>query len=281
MSGKVVNNGEMVFWDDIIIIEEELSKPLRLSGEIPIFSRDQLQIFYNGKIYVPKKSDDVPSDGKDIIKIYATTYLLKKIESPKKQEDAWVKKHAGLFDIIKKEFIERSVDGISISVGDKSVLGHQISAELIEKLNQDFADGVSAGSKTPIAEDGSCFNTLEISQKSLVLDKKLYGLITPLEYFSRFETDFLSEFYAELQDVAGTKKPEELAKILEDNKESMNPKAFDFIKDKLWNGKRSFEIRINGQYLIPNYQSRTYDVIRDYTCRLEQKIKQSAATDFK
>ena len=103
MSGKVVNNGEMVFWDDIIIIEEELSKPLRLSGEIPIFSRDQLQIFYNGKIYVPKKSDDVPSDGKDIIKIYATTYLLKKIESPKKQEDAWVKKHAGLFDIIKKE----------------------------------------------------------------------------------------------------------------------------------------------------------------------------------
>lgn len=312
MSGKVVSGGEMVFLDDIIIFEEEIPLPFKLP-DVPIFSRDELTIFYKDQVYVvgdrdvigDVASNDLPdtvvdnivgddsdvtdvvdndTKANDMIKVYTQSFNLEKIGSPKNQESAWFTEHSALIAQIHRDFIERCVDGINIGSGADGVLGHQISAELLERIEQSYV-GLGKDNKKvveAINKNTSVFNTLPESKQSLILDGKVYNLMTVGEYLSGFEKAFEDEdLFTEIMRMCRTKTPREIAQELDANQDQIRPRALFFMRDKIWNGERSFEINIDGDYLVPQYVGGAQPVIDEYSSRLREKIKHDAVKAYR
>ena len=278
MSGKIVNDGEMVFLDDIVIFEDEISKPINIP-DVPIFSIDELMIFYKGQIFVAQNGDEKSGDR---IKVYTQTYKLGNIASPKKQESDWFKQHDALVAQIQKDFITRCVDGITLGSDVGGVLGNQISAELLERIKNTYAGNDKDKSKVfkAIKKNTDVFNTLPASKQSLVLDGKLYDLITVGEYLSGFKKAMEPEFFKTMFAYCQTHNPEEIAHELEANQDKMSPRAIFFIRDKIWNGDGSFEINIGGSYFVPQHVGEVQPVIDEYESRLIEKIKQDAAKAY-
>ena len=279
MSGKIVNDGEMVFLEDIVIFEEEIPKPFNLPG-MPVFSRDELTIFYRGQIYL---AQDLTATEGDIIKIYTQSYKLEKIASPQHQESAWFAEHATIIAQLQRDFITRCVDGIDMGSSLGGVLGHQVSAELVERIEQNYVGTDKDRIKIvqAIQEDSSLFNTLPANEHSLILDGKMYNLITIGEYLGGFEKAFEPGFFRTMVELGKTKNPEEIARELNANKDKMSPRAIFFIRDKIWNGEGSFEINIGGDYLVPQYVGEVQPVIDEYSSRLREKIKHDAAKIYR
>lgn len=279
MSGKIVNDGEMVFLDDITFFEEEISQPFNIP-DVPIFSRDELMLFYHGQVYV---TQDSTAEAGDRIKVYTQSYILKKTVSPKKQEMAWFTEHNALIAQLQKEFIGRCVGGINIDNGLEGVLGHQISAELLERIEQSYAGTDKDKLKVvqAINQNTSVFNTLPASRQSLALDGKVYALITVGEYLRGFEKAFEPDFFQKMVELSGTKSPKEIAQELNAHQDKLSPRALFFIRDKIWNGDRSFEINIDGDYLVPQFTGEVQPVITEYLSRLREKIKYDAAKAYK
>jgi len=279
MSGKIVNDSEMVFLDDIIFREDEIAQPFKIP-EAPIFSRDELTIFYKSQIYV---AQDKTAKAGDTIKVYTQSYNLKKMASPKKQESAWFTEHDILIAQYQKDFVERCVDGITIGNNINGVLGHQISVELSERIEQSYASTDKDKIKiiNAINKSSSVFNTLPESKQSLILDRKHYNLITIGEYLSGFERAFEPDFFDKMMDLSKTKSPEEIAQELNVNEDKMSPRALFFIRDTIWNGDKSFEINIEGDYLVPQHIGEVQPVIDKYSSRLREKIKHDAVKAYK
>lgn len=281
MSGKIVNDGEMVFLDDIVIFEEEILKPFNLP-RVPIFSNDELTIFYGGQIYL---AQELTATEGDRIKIYTQRYKLEKIASPQDQESAWFAEHATTISQLQKEFIARCVDGIDLGSSSSlgGVLGHQISAELVERIEQTYVSTDKDRTKIvqAIHGDSTMFNTLPANEHSLILDGKIYNLITIGEYVSGFEKAFEPDFFQTLMKFSKTKGPEEIARELNANTNKISSRAIFFIRDKIWNGEGSFEINIGGNYLVPQYVGEVQPVIDEYSSRLREKIKHDAVKIYK
>jgi len=283
---KVVAGDTMFFKDDIQIIDAELAVSLAIPSEIPIFSRDELQILYNGHIFVATK--DKTNDRE--IKIYTQTYGLKEIESPKEQEDKYFLDYKTLIDKLKSDFIDRTVNGISIiNSNSKDILPIQLSSELVERITNEYGSFTQAKKyhsppgKDVITKnnDGSIFNSyIHGYERVLLLDGKVYNLSTMPEYISIFQRSFEKEFYKEIQKKAYSATPEEVAKLLNNNSEKVHRKALPAVCNKIWHSNRSFKLLLDGIYWIPMYKEKVDNIIPVYEKLLERQIKIDAAKEY-
>ncbi len=278
---KVVPGGKIFFKDDIKILDTELTAPLNLP-QPPIVYRDELQIFYNGHIFT--LTNDLTPDLE--MKVY-TMYFGLKEESPKAQEEEYFSKNAAAISKAKSSFIEKVVSGITVDGEQlKGTLSAQISSELIKKITEHYFGLTSVRSAPPgkglitQISDNSIFSSLAGYERVLLLDQKVYNLLTIPEFISKFKKAMEENFYKELIDKSAKLEPEKVAEMLTNNKDRIVREVFPLVRNKIWNSDRSTKILLDGVYWIPDYNKSGIDNLRkDYGALIEKVIKTAAAEE--
>jgi hypothetical protein len=283
---KVIRGGNMFFEDDIKIIDSELDTSLNLPAP-PIFSKDELQILYNGHVYVSTKN----SSDAGRIKVYTAVLGLKETDSPKIQEDQYFSDNSILINKQKQDFIERVVNGIFDLSSDlaKTRAGSQLSQELEERITKVYANiilpnkqDVSGKGLVTKLEDGSVFNSeMQGCERVLVLDKKIYDLFTIPEYISIFKNSFETNFYKKLKEECQTLPPQEISEMILKNKDKVHRKVLPKVRNKIWHSDKSSELYLDETYWIPQFRSSYDDLVQEYQKLLEKKLKIDAARSIK
>jgi hypothetical protein len=288
MTQKVVQGDDMFFKDDIQIIDMEIATPLSMPSPIPILSRDEMQIFYNGHVFVATKKKTKDAQ----VKIYTQTFGLEEVDAPKKQEDKYFSDNQTLIDKLKADFIERSVNGVSVSDSTiKGILGPTISSELVEKITREYSSVTPSGKHhTPPGKglvtrnnDGSVFNThVKGCERLLILEEKAYSLSTLAEYISKFEKSFKPSFYLQVQKKCQSMNttPEEIAELLTKNADTIHRKALPMVRNKIWFSKRSFKLHLDDNYWVPEFEGKTDKLRSIYEKLLERQVKIDAAKAY-
>ena len=282
---KVIRSGGMFFEDDVKIIDAELDCPVSVPELIPIFSRDELQILYNGHVYVVSKN---LSDDKKI-KVYTCTFGLEEIETPKTQEDQYFSANASSIDKINSDFIQRVVNGIDISSNVRTKAASQLGKELVDRITSVYEKITKPHSLVNVGkgliakvDDGSIFNMdMKGCERVLLLDKKLYELITLPEYLSVFQSSITPDFYKELQKACEKSTPEEISKMMTNNKDKVHRKVLPMARNKIWHSDKSSELYLDGTYFLPQYKKGYNELVETYKKLLERKIKIEAARSIK
>jgi len=292
---KVVRPGTMFFEDDIKIIDAELDSPLSLSGPMPIFSRDEVQLLYKGHIFVAT-GEALDNNGgtklpEDYLKSYTLVFGVREIENPKVQEDAYFLKYHDQIEKVKEGFIERVVNGLSEldASGSSRTKSSQIGQELADRIIQRYAT-LPKQPQQPLVDsgligkldDGSVFNS-EVTgcERVLLLDRKVYELFTMQEYVAIFENSFDATFYQVLLNKCKTATPEEISQILTENRKKVHRKVFPRVRNKIWHSERSGKLYLDGTFWLPVYRGKVEDVDGYYKKMLERKIKIDAARGIK
>ncbi|VVB78016.1 Uncharacterised protein [uncultured archaeon] len=283
---KVIRGGNMFFEDDIKIIDAEIDSSLNIP-EPPVFSRDCLQIIYNGHIFVASKN---PVQDKRI-KVYTRVFGLDEIESPKIQEDRYFSENLDKITKVKQDFIERVVNGITDlgSTGAKVRASNQLGQELIERINKVYEKMIKPNAQSIVGkglvtklDDGSIFNSeMQGSERILVLDKKVYDLLTIPEYISIFEGSFDPDFYKKIQKLSGNASPKDISDMITANKDKVHRKALPMVRNKIYHSERSAELFLDDLYWIPRYRETTNTLEKTYQKLIEKNIKVEAARSIK
>jgi hypothetical protein len=275
-----------VFEDDIKIIDAELEAPLNIAMP-PVFTRDEAQIFYRGHVFLLS-----PKVGDNHIKVYTETFGLEETDCPKMQEDAYFAGNKAAFDRLKQDFAERVLNGVSY-LGGKFVSSGKISpllgSELVKRIEATYsklakpAKQADAG-KGLIAKlnDGSVFGSEMIGcERVLVMDKKIYDLLSLQEYIKIFESAIDSKYYKELNELAASATPEEIAKNITDHKDKIHRKVVPKVRNNIWHSNRSAKLFLDGAYWIPQFRASYADSVALYKSLLEKKLKIDAAKEIK
>ena len=284
---KVVKGGQIFFKDDIQIIDTEIAAPLNLPNEIPIFSRDELQVFYNGHIFVATE-EETPNA---LVKTYKRTYGLEEIELPKKQEDRYFSDNSSLIDKLKQDFIEKAMTGIEFVNGtQKGILNSHISSALVKKIIEEYESITKNMQYNPppgkgtITEndDNSLFNSyIGGFERVLLVDSKIYSLLTMVEYISMFKKSFEKSLYKKIQNMALGSTPEKISNILTENSDKVHRKVLPAVRNRIWHSDRSFKLLLDGVYWVPVFNKIKLDsIVSDYKSLLERKIKLDSATEY-
>lgn len=281
MGKKVVQGGELLFKEDIKIDEEVVRMQLSIPSKIPIFSADEMQVFYNGHIFTLTKNSSKDA----MIKVYTIEYGLNEEKSPKLQEDEYFKTNTTEVSKVKEEFLKKAVIGMPDSCSDKS-LEKQACSTLVEKINHAY-DLTEHPHKAPPGKglipklyDDSIFNTyVGDFERAVLLDGKVYRLETIQEYLSMFQKAIEPKFYKELEKKSALMTPEEVFKELTDNRHKVHPWGFPFIRNKIWYNEKSFKIFLDGIYWIPKFVNTSKNAEERYRSAIEMKIKTDAAEE--
>lgn len=284
---KVIQpTGGAVFEDDIKIIDAELALPLNIPAP-PIFSRDEAQVLYGGHVFLLS-----PKVGDNYIKVYTETFGLEETDCPKMQEDSYFAGNKAAFDKLKQDFAERVLNGVSY-FGGKFVssgrLSPLLSSELIKRIEEGYSK-LTKPAKQPdsgnglIAKlnDGSVFCSEMIGcERVLVMDNKIYDLLSLQEYIKIFETAIDSKYYKELNEFAISATPEEIAKNITEHKDKIHRKVVPKVRNNIWHSNRSAKLFLDGAYWIPQFRADYSGSAALYKSLLEKKLKIDAAKEIK
>jgi hypothetical protein len=283
---KVIRPGKMFFEDDVKIVDSEIDCGMKLPA-VPVFSREEMQIIYNGHVFL--LSRDKSDAGS--MRVYTVDFGLTEGETPKAQEDKYFSDNAALFDKLKLDFLERAVNGVSIPLDGTATtrMLSQVGKELADRVAKAYEGVVKSAKQTPAGKglisklnDGSVFNSeMQGCERVLLLDGRAYDLMTIAEYVETFRKSIEPGFYKDLQEACKDKSPEEVSKLLTDNKAKVHRKALNLVRNKIWHSDRSSKLFLDGGYWIPRYRDKAEGLAMAYQKLLEKKLKIEAGGSIK
>jgi hypothetical protein len=286
-TGTIVEFSDMFFEDDFKIDTSKISNTISIPVSLPVLSIDELTILYMGKIYFAY--DDIKPEDKNHIKIYTKTLALRDGGSTKKYEEEYFKNNAALIDKLKKDFMNKVVipdsnipasvaANIAKSIGEelkRKILAHYDPIiKSLEKSLTEFPEH-KKGSLTMLKDDSLLNKYFTLSRRSLILEDRVYTLLTFKEYLVKFEESIEPKFYESTTKLLESKNltPEEFTKYLDDNSDNIHPKAFPRIKNKIRHSDRSSRLFLDGIYWIPEYYGNISAIVDSYKSMIEMKIK--------
>ncbi len=284
---KVVSCDDMFFKDDIKVIDAEVARPFNLPP-LPIVSRDEFQVLYNGHIFVPVRENKPDA----LVKVYTRVYGLAEIESPKEQEDRYFSENKELIDKLKSDFIRRSIAGTDALENGSAVarsLQTAVCRGFAEKINNAYStidekvrQPVPGKGMIPELDDGSVFNSyMNGCERIILVDARVYDLQTIPEYIATFENAIEPAFYQRLQKETGSATPEEVYKLLTENANKVGErKILTYMRDKIWCTERSFKLLLDGIYWIATYRDSADTLCSHYRMLIERKIKTEAVNEL-
>jgi hypothetical protein len=276
---KVVQGNGILFKEDIKIIDEELVKPLVLPQFNALYE-DKPLILYKGHAFSISNlslnsNSGSCSNNESYIKIYTTSQELQEIDSVKKQEQKYLSDNSAEFEKVKKEFIERAVEGISV---DNPTYNQQISAEVLDKISKGYdfkklaLEKISKGSLDDLTEE-SVLGFVLGESRLMINDKKVYNLMTIPEYIAPFEKSMEKEFYQKLQNFCEKEDPEKIFEMITSNLTKMDQKAMPIFRNPIWHSPRSFKLYLDKNYWIPYYREKFETFAEKYQKAFELAIK--------
>lgn len=263
---KVVEGFDILFKDDFSIVDSEISRKLALPKPY-ILNPNEMLIIYDDSLF---KLSNTPSN-KDYMKFYRRTYGIMPSGSIKDQETKYFADNASKIDDLKKEFISNCVS-IPPSLKNKVPdLGKQIGKEIAKKIVKEYPKADST--------HNSIFSQLGCDD-IILLDEKLYQLITIPSFLSKYEKSFEPKFFKDLIKSSENSTPEEVSELISKNKENVNGLALAVIRDKIWCNDKSLKIFLDGKYLIPDYKGHSDKLSDSYMLMIERQVKLDATQDF-
>lgn len=282
MNNKIVKGDTIFFKDDIKINEEKIAESLNLA-EIPVLT-ENLTLFYKGNLFYPTKEKT-----EDYIKIYTEIYGLKKADSVKLQEEQFFTKNGALISKLQEEFLKDFITGLECLDDThpfKTKLAYSALSGIEEKIIEYYNEQIRQvepleGIEGKISEDKEgILNSLKGLERAMIIENKLYNLITIPEYMVHFKNAFKPKTYEIIEKEIGGKNPEETSSILEKNRENIHKKVFSSLKNKIWNSKRSSKILLDGIYWIPDFKGSIAEIKDNYQKLIEMHIKIEALRKY-
>jgi hypothetical protein len=254
---KVVEDFGILFKDDFSIVKSEISRRMNLPKSGLLFP-EELLIIYGGSVYGLSEKQT----GRDYMKVYTAIYGMQNLGQVKQFEEKYFSDNSQLILALQKEFIENCVDVPADLKPKMPQLGMQVGKELAKRIDEAYAG--------PVFDFGNI----------VLLDEKVYDLLTISQHLKNYENSFEPTFLGKLMKASETITPEEFAKMLEQNRDMMREEVFTVVRDKVWCNDRSGKIFLDGKYFVAEYKERKDALVDGYLKQLEKTIKLKAVESF-
>ncbi len=190
MDHRIVPGKKIIFKDDIEIDESAINQHFALPA-LPIFSAGEMQVIYNGHIFVAR--DSKVKDA--FVKVHTMTFSLEESLTPKEVEDNYLSTNSVEINRLKEDFIKNCIKFDNTNLSSLSGQVGKLLAEKVYKAcgkvpEKNYSSPPGKGNISKL-EDNSVFNShINNCERVLLLDNKVYFLETFPEYLSRFENYF-------------------------------------------------------------------------------------------
>ncbi len=270
MGKKVVEGGPVLFKEDLPIETSEIDKPLNIPN-IEI-ANDVFTIFYKDRLFILNRSAN-----EEYVKILNRKYGIQEIESPKQIEDKYFKNNFKEIENVQKEWINKIMPNVDLNNATNNY-GQQIKKVVKDKIEElcrvairppkkDIGKFISRKGETTV------FSGLEGYERIIILDNKIYDMLTVAEYISNFEKSIEPEFFKSIIKQCENKTPSEICKLISNSVDKIDKKTFHVMKGKIHFDDRTFELFLDGIYFIPEFICKTSETLRNYKVLIEKMIK--------
>jgi len=264
---KVVEGFDIFFKDDFSIVKSEIARRMELPTPY-ILDADELLIVYEDFLFVLSEEQC----DENYMKIYTEIYGIERKGSLNELEEEYFEVNSSKIESLKRKFIENCIDVPPYL--QKSI------PEVRGKIADDIAEEINKTYHEPQGKKSSIFSCLGYDP-ILIVDEKIYDLVTIPEFLQKFKRSFEPKFFKRLEEMSKNAKPEEVSRFLMRNKDKVHKDVLPVVRDKIWCNERSGEIFLNGKYFIPEYRERIGKLADAYMRMLERKVKLDAVAQFK
>lgn len=275
MAKKVVQGGPIRFKDDLPIAAAEVVKPLALPP-LELFP-DQLTLWFKARFFELERRP-----GEDQARIWNRPYGLREAEPAAAREARWASAHRAAIEAAQRGWLERVVGGAAEAPGGAGH-GAQLLHAVAEKVEELCAVALRpprrdiGGGRITRRADVSVLAGLQGYERVLIVDGKVYELLTLAEYLDRFEKAFDPTLLAELHEDCETRTPAEVCARMALSLDRVDKKTYGVIKGKVHYDERTFQLRLDGVFLIPEYLCPLPDLLATYRALWERRLKLAIA----
>ena len=273
MGKRVVEGGPIRFKEDLPIDAAEIAKPLAL----PPFSilPDRFTVWYKARFY-----ELGGAAGKAFARIWRREYGLREAEAAGAREERFFKSP----DVAKaqREWLGRVLPGADLS----KRLGPQVAQVVKEKIEELCAVAGRAPQRdvgrgtTRRSADASVLGEMHGHQRFLHVDGKIYDLLSLAEYLATFEKAFDPALFKSLQKECDAATPEDVVRTMAGSLDRMDKKTYGVIRGKVHYDDRTFELRLDGVYFIPEYLCAAAEFQKAYRVLAEKRLKVDAVKNL-
>ncbi len=273
MGKRVVEGGPIRFKEDLPIATSEIPKPLALAPFTIL--PDRLTVWYKGRFY-----ELGGATGKSFARVWRREYGLHEAEAAGAREARLFKSP----DVVRAqaEWLQRVLPGADLS----KRLGAQVVAVVKEKVEElcvvpgrppqrDVGRGTTRRSA-----DTSVLGEMHGYERILHLDGKIYELLSLAEYLAKFEKAMEPAFFKSLLKECESATPEAVCRRMGDSLDRLEKKTYGVIKGKVHYDDRTFELRLDGVYFIPEYSCAAAEFQSVYRAMMEKRLKVDALKDL-
>jgi len=246
-----------------------------------IFEMDVPLLLYKGRVFKLAESQKDES----YIKVFDSVLGFEEAGSHAAYEVDYFKNEGNISALneAKRNFIRSLLAG---TTREERKLFYGLGDHVLKKIEKHYSDLATKDRTMPYVGKGqirdpsrSMFSKLQSYERVLMLDEKLYDLLTMPEFLEKFRRSFEPSFFAELQRIAARSEPERVSAYLTSNVSRMNEKALPLVRNKIWHSKRSCKLFFDGVYFVPNFRGSSMFLLDRYKGLLESKVKSEAINE--
>ncbi len=264
----------MLFRDDLPIDRDEVGSPLGLPALD--LAAEPFTVLYQHRLLLLRRAG---ADHRAWI--WGHEYGLLEEGTAGQAEAAYRARHAAEIAAATAAWLGRVLPGVEPTAALQTW-----GEALVETLRQAIAAAypdqsrpprptVGQGTVLPRA-DGALLEQLQGFERVLLLDGKLYDLLTVPEYLARFERDVDPGLFTRLVEKAGQATPQEVAALMTSCRDLIRPAAFHALKGKLHHDRRTFALCLDGAYLVPEHAGAASQLLGAHNRLLERSLKTEA-----
>jgi hypothetical protein len=278
VSKRVVAGGPIQFRDDLPIVEAAIAEPLGLRAAGAAIDELLPQVF---SVWFKRRYFELASSGAASAsaraRIWDREYALVERPSALAREQAFLRAHAAAIAGAQRAWLGRVLGG-----ADPAALGAQAAALIAEKIAalcqlRTRPPQLEVGKGELLrAQEESALAALQGHERLLLVDGKVYELLSLAEYLRRFERAFDAGLLRELEQACETATPAEICRRMGASLDRLDKRTYGVIRGKVHFDRRTFELELDGVYFIPEYLARRGELLSWYEAAIERALKLEA-----
>lgn len=274
MAKKIVAGGPIRFKEDLPLRAEDVARPLglKLEGLLP----QGLSLPYKGWLFQLVRR---PADS--WARVWGQNFGLEPLGAIGALESVLVAGRRADVEQAQREWLRGVLGGASVD--EAATRWGAVGARLIKEkvlelcvLPQRATRGRVGTGQIRWAAEASAMASMVGYERVLLVDGKVYELLTLAEYVARFERAFEPDFFADVQSMCASLDPAGLCDMMRHNLDRMDKRTYSVIRGKVHFDRRTFELQLDGVYFVPEFVCRRDEFATGYEQAMERALKLEA-----
>jgi len=268
---RVVEGGPIRFKDDLPIAAAEIPRPLGLPPVALL--PDGFIVWYKGRFFELERAT-----GEWYARLWDRRFALREVETAGAREDRYFEEHRGAIEKAQERWLSKVLPGDDPGGAARS-WGPQAAQAVRERIEELCAvplrppqRDVGKG-RIERRSDGSVLGEMQGYERLLLVDGRAYDLLSLAEYLGRFDGAMDPKLLKELQKDSETLAPADVCERMSRNLDRMDKRTYGVIKGKVHEGRRTFELHLDGVYFIPEYLCPGAELLSKHASLVEKRIK--------